>query len=180
MSSILERMRDSNKLGARDATAEGAYERLMEYARTRAQEEVVGEIEARTTRAEEMTKRVQIEKDAAVSIKNAEISKNAVLSTEITRLNAELATVSRRAAARLQDGNDSTAESARLLFEAQGKVNTLELEVASLKGKLSAKPNKQTVVAAPAPMVIPEFESFPVRDNNGRIISVKIKPVGLN
>ncbi len=179
MNHVLERI---NKKRSNDTpqadVADRMYQTLMSDIEQRATEKARKEVMVELEGAKAATVRVEAERDAAIMMKEASESMAEGLKEEIHELKEEVSEKEGMSEEGEQAYTDNIQVVKSDLSQERLKVQSLEVQVANLEGKLSEK----QIVQAPqviksSPMVIPSFEVTPVRGQDGRIQTATIKPV---
>lgn len=174
---VLDRMRQAQHKEAPQAeVADRMYQTLMSDIKLRAKEEARKEVMAEIEGARAETERVKAERDAAqLRLKTSE-ELNGTLNNRISKLETDVLQGNKNVESGKQQLVDGTQVLKGELSQEKSKVQKLELQIATLEGKLSQKPKKTKVVQT-QPMAIPSFKFEPIRGSDGRIQSVTAIPV---
>lgn len=177
MSHVLDRL---NKARTKDTSVNAdvtdrIYNQLMTDVRIKAQDDARNEARAEmeTLRAE--TLRVEAERDAARVLKSSADNLAQELKSKIASLESDLRTKVQSLAVGKQEYLDDSQGLKVDLFKSEVRVRELEIEIASLTGKLSGKSKNVVVQNTQTP--IPAFDVAPVRGADGKIVSARLTPV---
>lgn len=179
MAEVLERLKQAQNRDAPQAdVADRMYQTLMSDIKLRAQEEARKEVMAEIEGARAETERVKAERDGAQLRLKASEELAGSLNVRIKSLEGDISKGDKSIASGKQQLVDGTQVLKSQLAEEKSKYHKLEIQVASLEGRLSQKPKQvKTKIVQSQPMAIPSFEFKPIRGQDGRIQSVTATPV---
>jgi len=177
--SVLSRLEKARQKEAPQAeVADRMYHTLMSDIKLRAKEEARKEVMAEIEGVRAETERVKAERDAAQLRLKASEELAGNLNGQIAKLKTDVSQGTKSIASGKQQLIDGTQFIKSELTQEKLKVQKLEVQIASLEGKLSQKPKQvKTKVVQAAQAVIPSFEFKPIRGQDGRIQSVTATPV---
>ena len=184
MSSIIRRMQEINKEPQNETAY--LYQAMMADIKAKAYSDarmiVQGEVEnikSQLTAALSKIELAENERESAMKLKEMSDDKMSEQANEITMLKQAVQEANRKLEMTLESIDNKTQIIKNDLAKERQTVRKLENEISRLTGRLSEAQKTQNL---PAPIIknqpIPEFNAVPVRDVNGRIMSVTITPSG--
>lgn len=171
---VLDRVRRSKQKNTIDQDHVNQYlEDINAKAIEKARAEMLVEVE--TAKAEIV--KITAERDALTKLQETDSSTIESLKVKCKELESGRLEALRQVAVYRQDSFNHGLQLDKARGEGDQKQQTLELQIASLEGRLSAKPAPQAPAPIMQPRALPTLKVTPIRNQNGRIESATIEPI---
>lgn len=174
MSHVLDRLKKAQTPNAEMESR--MYQELMSDIKLRAQEQARKEVMVELEGARAEVERVRAERDAARLLHQTSEETSGTLRAKIKSLETDVSKGFKSVESGKQQLIDGTQVLKSEIANEREKVQKLQVQIASLEGKLSEKPKVQTKIVQSS-QAIPSFKLEPIRGQDGKIMSATITPV---